>query len=255
MMGTDQGQRILHIRSAIAERNLSPASAFTGELSGAHLWYAPLPLLLPRLGSFRPLLDTEEHARAQRFLHDTDRERFILGHGLLRELLGRYVGRLPEELVLQRGEFGKPFIKGHPVHFNLSDTKDAILVGIARLPIGADIETMNRKTDHERVAEHYFTLRETRSIAEAPDGKRRFLELWTRKEAVLKACGIGLMDDLKSLDVGDADNTMAITHADFLRLAAPEYHVHTMPVGKDHLISMATPRPVTEIQLFQASPL
>ncbi|MCI1753966.1 MAG: 4'-phosphopantetheinyl transferase superfamily protein [Flavobacteriales bacterium] len=165
-------------------------------------WYAPLENLQDRATRYAELLDAEELQRADRFRFVHDRERFILGHGLLREILGRHLNADPTKLELQRGEFGKPFLRGNPVQFNLSDTKDGLLVALAQQPVGADIETLHRSTDHTSVAEHYFTPNEVAGMAAAKDGKRRFLELWTRKEAVLKACGVGLMDDLHSLEVG-----------------------------------------------------
>ncbi len=204
------------------------------------VWFATLASIQDRQERYYALLDNEELARADRFRFPKDRNRYILGHGLLRETLGRYLGRAAKDLILLRGEFGKPFLEGNPVHFNLSDTKDAVLLALSHHAIGADIETMNRHTDHERVANHYFTAPEVASIAEAADGKRRFLELWTRKEAVLKACGVGLMDDLHSLEVGAPLNKMKISHPDFVRLAAAEYYVRTAQVGTDHLVSIAT---------------
>jgi 4'-phosphopantetheinyl transferase len=213
-----------------------------------------LVLLRPRRREYLSLLDTGERARAERFLHEVDRERYIFGHGLLRVLLGRYLNRPPGSIMLQRGEFGKPFLAGHPIHFNLSDTKDAVLLAVATEPIGADIETMDRRTDHKSVAGHFFTPREVGSIAGTADGKRRFLELWTRKEAVLKASGVGIMDDLHSLEVGEAHNTMTIVHPDFVRLAAPEYFVRTIHVGAEHVVSVASASPITEVQLFEGPP-
>lgn len=216
------------------------------------VWFATLASIQDREERYHALLDEEELARAERFRFTKDRNRYILGHGLLRETLGYYLGRSAKDLSLLRGEFGKPFLEGHPMHFNLSDTRDAVLVAVAMEAIGADIETMTRSTDHERVAEHYFTESEVRSIAAAPDGKRRFLELWTRKEAVLKACGVGIMDDLKSLNVGDRLNTMTIQHPDFVRLVSPEYHVHTLNVGEEHLVSIAASHPIADLKLFEA---
>ncbi len=247
-----------------AERSLvvhcegpSPARLETdppGPLADAvpQVLFATLASIQDRAERYHALLDREELARAERFRFATDRNRYILGHGLLRETLGRYLGRSAKDLVLLRGEFGKPFLDGHPVHFNLSDTKDAVLLALSQHPIGADIETMNRSTDHERVADHYFTPPEVASIAEAENGKRRFLELWTRKEAVLKACGVGLMDDLHSLEVGAALNRMKISHPDFVRLAAAEYHVRTAQVGIDHLVSIACHRTIDKWQIFPA---
>lgn len=203
------------------------------------IWFSALADIRGRMERYATLLDEEEKARADRFRFAKDRERYILGHGLLREVLGQYLGMAPASVVMPRGEFGKPFLEGHPVHFNLSDTKDAVLVALHRYPIGADVETMNRRTDHEEVAGHYFTGREVASITGAHDGKRRFLELWTRKEAVLKACGVGLMDDLHSLEVGEKENQLTISHPEFVRLAAPEYHVLSAAIGSDHLASIA----------------
>jgi 4'-phosphopantetheinyl transferase len=219
------------------------------------VWYAPLNKLHPRLEELASGLDVKERERAVRFRFDRDRERYIIGHGVLRELIGRYMDLPPDRVHMERGEFGKPFLPGTPLHFNLSDTKDAVLVAFhPHLEIGADIETMHRDTDHERVSAHYFTPEEVTDIASASDGKRRFLELWTRKEAVLKASGVGIMDDLKALRVDGKRNEMTITHADFARLAAPSYHVSTFHVGADHVISTAAPSG-TDVQVLDASAL
>jgi 4'-phosphopantetheinyl transferase len=215
-------------------------------------WYAHLTSLQQQRAKHASLLDDAERTRAARFRQEVDRERFISAHGLLREVLGRCLGQAPGELVFQRGEFGKPYLEGHPLHFNLSDTKDAVLIAVADQPIGADVETVHRHTDQEQVAGHYFTSAEVASIQEAQDGKRRFLELWTRKEAVLKACGVGLMDDLKKLEVGRDENRMRIAHPDFVRLAAPAYHVYTLYPDADHPMSIALPRPAGTIRLFGA---
>ncbi len=245
--------RTLRVYCTTLDMDLSTRPSYSLHKGETHLWYATLASLAHRTTNYRTLLDGEEQARSARFLHEHARGRFVLGHGLLRSLLGQYLGAPPAALVLHRGEFGKPFLEGHPVHFNLSDTKDAVLVAIAGRPIGADIETMNRHTDHLRVADHYFTGAEVESIRKAGNGKRRFLELWTRKEAVLKACGVGLMDDLHSLEVGNPTNTMAISHPDFVRLAAPAYHVGTFPAGTEHLVSVAGADAFKELKLFNAS--
>lgn len=197
---------------------------------------------------FEAILDEEELERAARFRFEPDRERYILGHGMLREVLGRHVDADPAMLRFARGPYGKPIIQGSDVHFNFSDTKDAVLVGTSTVAeLGVDLETMHRQVDHDAVADHYFTPKEIDALnrAAGSERKRRFLELWTRKEAVLKACGIGLMDDLKELSVLDGINALRITHPGFMHVAAPTYHLRTWRLSDSHLISLAAPRPMS----------
>ena len=220
-------------------------------------WYASLESLRPRLAMFKDMLDPVELDRVKRFRFAIDRERFILGHGLLRSLLGKYLKRDGSLVRMARGPFGKPYLERKELRFNLSDTKDAVLIAFAsKLEIGADIETMTRDVDHRAVSEHYFTQPEVRSIEKAgDDSKRRFLELWTRKEAVLKASGVGIMDDLRALRVDAPRNTMVIAHEAFCTMAAPEYHVHTFHIGEAHLISVASPKAVVEVKVWDTSGL
>lgn len=235
----------------------APAQAAPGvappEAGTVHLWYTPLDRIRDRLAAYAALLDPVEQERMQRFRFAVDRERFILGHGLLRTLLGHYLERDPALIRMARGPFGKPFLERKDLHFNLSDTKDALLIAFASgIELGADIETMAREVDHRAVSEHYFTAPEIRAIEAAEEPKRRFLELWTRKEAVLKASGVGIMDDLRVLRVDAALNNMTIDHEAFTAMAAPQYHVRTWHVGPAHLVSLATPEAAASVVLLQA---
>lgn len=209
-----------------------------------HLWFATLDQLRPRTAFYRDLLDPVETERAQRFRFKQDRERFILGHGVLRELLGRYLKRDGSLIRFSRGPFGKPYLERKKLRFNFSDTKDAILVGFTTgQEIGVDIETMTRELDHAAVSEHYFTTPEIAAIqAAGPDAKQCFLDFWTRKEAVLKASGVGIMDDLRVLRVDGEHNVMAIEHEAFVKMAAKEYHVRTWHLEQQHIVSLALPK-------------
>ncbi len=209
------------------------------------LWYAPVGPLGPHMDALHALLDREERQRADRFRFHADRNRFIAGHGLLRILLGAVTRTPATDVRMERGQHGKPFLPEGGAHFNLSDTKDAVLIGIGGdCELGVDIETMHRPTDHELVAERYFTPEEVHYIqAGAADAKRRFLTLWTRKEAVLKASGVGIMDDLHALRVLDGEHLLRIRQPDFVRAAAAAYHVSSYSVGDAHLVALATPTP------------
>jgi len=216
-----------------------------------HIHFARLSELRPRAERMWDLLDEQERSRAARFRFESDRERFMLGHGWMRDVLAHYLGQPGSSIAMERGRFGKPFLPGGAVSFNLSDTKDAIAFAVASdVEMGVDVETVDRRMDHHAVGAHYFTVEEQAYIARSDDHKRSFLELWTRKEAVLKASGVGIMDDLRSLRVDEAVNKLSIRHPEFMALSAPEYHVRTWRIGTTHLISLATPRAVDQVLLL-----
>lgn len=247
------------------------------EADGVSLYFATLAGQRERIPEYQALLDPTEQQRVARFRFDVDRVRFIIAHGLLRTLLGERLSTRPEELRIERGPFGKPYIDGTDLRFNLSDTKDALLIAFTRgQEIGADIETMARTVDHIAVGEHYFTPEEialikaaaetpmpdqasTRSVdtlgrlpgaANGTAAKRRFLEFWTRKEAVLKASGVGIMDDLRVLRVDGALNAMTIQHEAFAQHAAESYHLRTWHWGEDHIVSVAQEGPIDGVRLM-----
>ncbi|MBK7086591.1 MAG: 4'-phosphopantetheinyl transferase superfamily protein [Flavobacteriales bacterium] len=251
----------VHCKSLVGVRAASTYGIDLQERNVVHLWFSTLAELVPRATALEALLDNEEIARADRFRFAPDRDRFVLGHGLLRSLIGRYLNVDGAALRIQRGPFGKPFLDDTELRFNLSDTKDALVLAVAwDHELGVDIETITRRADHEAVAHHYFTPDEVERIQVAGAGagasdlaaKRYFLDLWTRKEAVLKASGVGIMEDLHALRVLDGHNELIIQQEDFLKYAAEVYHVQSLACGPEHLISVATERPM-EVRLLSAA--
>lgn len=205
-----------------------------------------------RATRYRSLLDEEERQRLSRFRFDTDQRRFLLGHGMLREVIGQVLGLDARSLVFHRGRHGKPYLAGTLLRFNLSDTKDAVALAFSKeAELGIDLETMARQVDHRAVSQHYFTVDEQADIAAAHEEKRRFLELWTRKEAVLKASGVGIMDDLRTLQVHQDLNELLIRHPEFVAMAAPTYHVRTWHIGDELLLSLATERSIDRVDLIR----
>lgn len=238
--------RTLTLNCSRSERIAWPP-AFSGpDAEGpiVRLWVASLMELRPAMERFRTTLDEAELERAGRFRFEEDRERFIAGHGMMREVLGSALSADPASLRFERGAHGKPFIPGAGLRFSFSDTKDAVLIALSRdLEIGVDLETLSRRVDHDAVAGHYFTDAEVGMLSglPEPERKRGFLELWTRKEAVLKATGVGIMDDLRNLSVLGPTSRMRITHPELLRMAEPAYHVRSWMIGDMHIASLAAP--------------
>jgi 4'-phosphopantetheinyl transferase len=152
------------------------------------------------------LLSEEERARAEGFRFELDRQRYVASHVALRQALSEYTGLHHAELHMSRGSFGKPSLTGHArTQFSLSHSQGLALIAIGgRGPLGADIELLRPVPDAAILAAEHFTRREQEALAALPAHERdhAFLTCWTRKEACLKAVGVGLLLSSQSFEVG-----------------------------------------------------
>lgn len=120
-------------------------------------------------------------------------QRFILGRGLLRLLLSRYLGCPPAALPLTQSDRGKPYLPGQPWYFNLAHSGELLLYAIARHPVGIDVERV-RPLAALSLARRWFRPAEAAALAALPPVQQlaAFFATWTRKEACVKATGEGL---------------------------------------------------------------
>ena len=162
----------------------------------------PLLLLLDR----RRPIDTDMHRRLAASLSAperqrlsayrlaADRERFLLGRGGLRTLLGHWLDLEPQAVPLETGPHGKPHCPGGPA-FNISHSGDLILLGLhASRPVGVDVERRRPALDWRAVAHRMLPVSEQQALEALPETGRAeaFLAAWCRLEARLKARGDGL---------------------------------------------------------------
>jgi 4'-phosphopantetheinyl transferase len=152
------------------------------------------------------LLSDEECSRAASFRFPADRQRFVAAHIALRQALAEYTGLHHAALHLATGSFGKPSLSGHSrTQFSLSHSRGLALIAVGgRGPLGADVELLRPVPDAAMLAAEHFTRREQEALAALPSHERdrAFLTCWTRKEACLKAIGVGLLLSPQSFEVG-----------------------------------------------------
>ncbi len=181
-----------------------------------HIWLAEAGPLEPCLGRLEATLDDLERARCERFRFEKDRIAFLLGRGVLRCLLGRYLGLRPERLRFAVAAHGKPFLEAGPgeptLRFNLSHSDEVVLLGLGtEARFGVDVERIHPRASLEQIARRFFSPREVAALRGlAPELKTRaFFSCWTRKEAYVKALGEGLSHPLKSFSVSLAPDEPA----------------------------------------------
>jgi 4'-phosphopantetheinyl transferase len=171
-----------------------------------HIWRAPLDV--PWSWTFDEALSLEDRTRADRFKFESDRRKFCAARASLRLILSRYLGVKPGRLQLETGEFGKPFLADKNVaqglRFNLSHSHQLALISITRdREVGVDIEFMRSDFVTDEVAGHFFSAAEVEEFRTVAPGlrTRAFFNVWTRKEAYIKARGEGLYCPLDRFDV------------------------------------------------------
>ena len=167
----------------------------------AVVWWADLNASGATLGE--RWLDEAERGRADRYRFEDDRARFVLGSALARLAAGAVLGLPAAEVPLERRceRCGEPHgrlriaARGAP---DVSVTHAGALVGVALCAggrIGLDVEPVpGRGLDVLTDLRHAFAPGELDALRrlDEPDRLRAGLRLWTRKEAALKAAGLGL---------------------------------------------------------------
>lgn len=192
-------------------------------------------------------LDDAERARATAFRRPADRDRYLVAHIALRRLLAAYVAERPRDIAFARAScprcgagHGRPELAGSDVHFSLSHSRGAVLIGVAGAPVGVDVEPVPRP---HRVGACLPTLHpeERRELRRHPvaDRPALFARLWARKEAYLKGTGIGVGGWTTRVYLGDGGPGAPPRPAG--------WSVVDVPWGSGHAaaaaIAVAAPRP------------
>ncbi|MDR3696120.1 4'-phosphopantetheinyl transferase superfamily protein [Mucilaginibacter sp.] len=162
----------------------------------ADIWRINIRSNSSLIQSLSTLQTRDELVKAGRFLHRHDSDRFIISRGAIKLIMGRYLNCKPALIEIKTGENKKPYIKDSPLFYNLSHSGDWIILAVSDSAIGIDTEMVSSTFGFSDVINEYFSPEESRFINEEKSTERFFM-LWTRKEALAKATGKGLDDDLK----------------------------------------------------------
>jgi 4'-phosphopantetheinyl transferase len=179
------------------------------------VWWATIAEAGPHL---EPLLSGHERERWGAYVQAHDRLRFLTGAALLRRAAAACLSVSPNRLRVDRtchgcgAQHGKPRLPDHPAFdVSVSHAGEHVLVALARGPrIGVDVERI-RDVEVDELARSAFTSAEADELAALPAGEhvRAFFALWTRKESIVKALGIGISGDFAG---ASAATTGAVVH-------------------------------------------
>jgi 4'-phosphopantetheinyl transferase len=234
-------------------RNLSCAL----EENDVHIFSAGLKRSKSDLSKFEDLLSPDEKIRAERYHFDKDRDAYIIRRGILRDLLGRYSGQAPSAVSFVVGPKGKPELgdeKNNPITFNVTFSAGLALFAFSSgLPIGIDLERIRPVIDMDAIVESFFSKRERKTFFSLPEEKRReaFFKGWTRKEAFVKAIGIGIYSGFGNFSVSmKPDEPAALLDLDEGETEWRQWSLIDIKTDPDFRAALATRFRSPRIQFF-----
>jgi 4'-phosphopantetheinyl transferase len=171
------------------------------ELGGdaVHLWETSLSIDDGELTRILDLLPPNDRWAADQFTYAPARRQYIVSRGMLRQLLSGYLGIAPQDIEFTIEGAGKPVLAGdRVVDFNLTHSGQLTLFGVARRPLGVDMEHVREMPRAVELAKRYYSAAQHEQIAATPDDRRsrEFLAMWVRREAYAKALGTSIWRSL-----------------------------------------------------------
>lgn len=164
-----------------------------------HIWQADLDVSDDLMCQYANLLSTVERKRAERFVFEQDRQRYVAAHGILRILLSHYLQIDQADVSLAAMKNSKPVVvaplSSQRISFNLSHSDERALFGITSVrPIGVDIEKVRQIPEMSHIIAHNFSAAEQTFMDVLTGAERlgQFYRCWVKKEALVKAQGVGL---------------------------------------------------------------
>lgn len=192
--------------------------------SSTHIFKVPLQSYDEIKQQYPYVLNSSEIAAASRFKYADDKKRYVLGKYTLRTILSDILNIRAEDVSFFFGDHKKPYTKGR--HFNISHSGQFTCIAINQVPVGIDVELIRTDFDFKILLNECFTTEELRCIS----GARDFYHFWTRKEAVLKAGGEGLTDQLNVIDCSPP----------VVNIKDIDYNIETRYIDSEHVFSVAT---------------
>jgi 4'-phosphopantetheinyl transferase len=200
-----------------------------------------------QLAAYRALLTPAEAERWARLHFQRHRDQFLVTRALVRGVLSLYAHDIgPADWRFDVNRYGRPMIApgmAKSLEFNLSHTEGRVVLAVATAPqLGVDIEWCARPGSPLETADSFFSPEEVAMLRALPPARhlRRFYDIWTLKEAYIKARGMGLSLPLAEFSIRFADEAgLGIAFAPGTDQNPADWHLWQVGAGPDYALSLA----------------
>lgn len=231
----------------ISEWHTPPENLSLGQ-NEIHVWRCFLDQPEQHIDALVNTLTDDEVKRAERFHFQRDRLHFIAARGVLRMILGQYLGSAPGDMRFIYGRNGKPSLAGDMgsrLCFNVSHSRGlAIYAFTYDRKIGVDVEYLDRDRAITHIVERFYSPTEISAFTSLPADKQHeaFFTYWTCKEAYLKAEGTGLSFGLNKVEISLTEEKAALAAIDGDTQTAALWSLQTLGAAKGYAAALAVNR-------------
>ena len=213
--------------------------------SGVEVFFAEIKNINSGYSYLKNFASEDELSVASRFNSELYRRNYISCHALLRLILARRLDMKPFDLTFNKGKDNKPGLTCNSAYFNITHTAEAFAIATVKdFHVGIDLERIKPGIKIHHIIENYFSNEEKKFIfGFEKEAINRFFLLWTRKEALLKALGTGIADNLNQVTVSEPVNYIGkelfkdLIHDSFLT----EYFLYSIK-REEYFLSLAIPK-------------
>ncbi len=195
------------------------------------------------------LLSDEEKSKSDTYVQKVDRDRYVLARIMLRKLIPKYLNINSEDVYFDFNEFKKPILQNNSgFNFNISHSGDYVIIGFAnRWPVGVDIEKMMTTLDLYDLIFRCMSKTEISVILNSEFPRKVFYAFWTRKEALLKGSGVGLVDDLNEITCCNGVNYVPDKFSEFIST----WKIRSFTIDDAYAVSIAHDSSVRSIRFYE----
>jgi len=214
-------------------------------ISEVHLWSLDIESVSTSVSFLNLFFDihsklsSDELARANLFLRDVDRVRWMTVRSALRYILAEVTCQQPEDIIFVYNAFGAPRHSTNKPYFNVSHSENRALIAISDVAkIGIDTENPERKKILPQIMASFLS-KEEKHFFHSNQGELeyRLLQHWVRKEALVKAMGVGFSRDIRTLTIQPKLSGRIITEVDGIT-----YHIQDIKDQYDWPVALASNR-------------
>lgn len=215
--------KIFHTQGEASENEISTIKLFKIELSQ---YYNIIDVLLN-------FLSPQEVLRAQRYHQLRDSNRFIICRSFLKILIAKQKNIEVSQVYFEKSNSHKPYFPlDKTLFFNVSHSGDFAIIAIGNCELGIDIEKIDPQFNYSEIIPIVYGITEIDAIQSSEDSRSMFYKFWTRKEAIVKAIGKGIDEDLIKIPVTDGfHNISSALVCNFKNVSVISFKVNENHIG------------------------